>query len=213
VVTLRDSDHLGDPQRPVADNIREYLGERGVQAHDARITMLTNLRVAGYVFNPVSFFYVHGPDGELRCILAEVSNTFGERHCYVAQVGSDRSVHSADKNFHVSPFFDVSGQYRFTLRAPAATLDVVVENIKDGTRTHLANIKARMHEATTANFMTFALRNPLSTLGVTFAIHWQAFLLWTRGARYHSRPAVPETLATVAVADTLPSTLVPDAKA
>jgi uncharacterized protein len=93
----------------------------------------------------------------------------------------------------------VSGQYRFTLREPGETLDVVVENIKDGERTHLANIKARKLEATTANFMTLALKNPLSTIGVTFAIHWQALLIWMRGAKYHSRPALPERETTLAL--------------
>lgn len=212
--SFHEADHGGKDRkgslRAWAD---EMFAAAGVTLNKGAVRLVTFPRHFFYKFAPLSLWYGYAPDGELKGVIYEVNNTFGERHCYVAQVGSERSVHSADKNFHVSPFFDVSGQYRFTLRAPAATLDVVVENIKDGTRTHLANIKARMHEATTANFMTFALRNPLSTLGVTFAIHWQAFLLWTRGARYHSRPALPETLATVAVADTLPSTPVPDAKA
>ena len=70
--------------------------------------------------------------------------------------------------------------------------------MKDGRRTHLANIKARRLEATTATLTMLALKNPLSTIGVTFAIHWQALLLWMRGAKYHSRPALPGRQATLA---------------
>lgn len=162
------------------------------------IRLVTFPRHFFYKFAPISLWYGYTVDGILRGIIYEVRNTFGERHCYVAAVDSARAVHAAEKSFHVSPFFDVSGQYRFTLRTPAETLDVVVENINSGQRTHLANIKARILGATSGNFMALALRNPLSTLGVTFAIHWQALLLWIRGARYHSRPALPELPATVA---------------
>jgi uncharacterized protein len=162
------------------------------------IRLVTFPRHFFYKFAPLSLWYGYGRDNKLKGIIYEVRNTFGERHCYVAPVDGERAVHVADKSFHVSPFFDVSGQYRFTLREPGTTLDVVVENMKDGTRTHLANIKARMQEATTANLLKLALKNPLSTLGVSFAIHWQAFLLWMRGAKYHSRPAMPSLKATIA---------------
>ncbi|MGA1342184.1 MAG: DUF1365 domain-containing protein [Hyphomonas sp.] len=212
--SFHEADHGG---RDRSGSLRAWADEMfaaaGVSLNDGAVRLVTFPRHFFYKFAPLSLFYGYAPDGALKGVIYEVNNTFGERHCYVAAVSSERSVHSADKTFHVSPFFDVSGQYRFTLRAPAATLDVVVENIRGGTRTHLANIKARRREATTANFMSLALRNPLSTLGVTLAIHWQAFLLWTRGAQYHARPALPDKLATIAVAATPPSTLAPDAPA
>lgn len=174
----------------------------GVDLRAGTIRLVTFARHFFYKFAPLSLWYGYAPDGKLAGIIYEVRNTFGERHCYVAAISGQRSVHLAPKSFHVSPFFDVSGQYRFTLREPAGTLDVVVENMKDGERSHLANIKARMKEATTANLMRLALTNPLSSLGVTFAIHWQALLLWMRGAKYHSRPSKPEDIATVAASDT-----------
>lgn len=173
-----------------------------VALHDGVIRLVTFPRHFFYKFAPLSLWYGYGSANELKGIIYEVRNTFGERHCYVASVNSERAIHTADKSFHVSPFFDVSGQYRFTVRYPASTLDVVVENIKDGTRTHLANIKARMQEATTANLLRLALKNPLSTLGVTLGIHWQALRLWIRGASYHSRPAMPSQATTLASATT-----------
>lgn len=78
----------------------------------------------------------------------------------------------------------------------------MIENLKDGERTHLASIKARMQAATTANLLRLAVTSPLSSLGVTLAIHWQALRIWMRGAKYHSRPARPGRIVTVAASDT-----------
>lgn len=197
--SFHEKDHGGDGRKGSLRSWAEDMFQTaGVALHNGSIRLVTFPRHFFYKFAPLSLWYGHGPDGALKGIIYEVRNTFGERHCYVAAVEGARSVHSADKNFHVSPFFDVSGQYRFTLRQPAETLDVVVENIKDGATTHLANIKARKLDATSVHFMQLALRNPLSTLGVTFAIHWQALLLWMRGAKYHSRPALSADSSTVA---------------
>lgn len=198
--SFHEVDH-GGPER--SSSLRNWAEElfatAGVILHGGMIRLVTFPRHFFYKFAPLSLWYGFGPGGDLQGIIYEVRNTFGERHCYVARADGERSVHFADKSFHVSPFFDVSGQYRFTLREPGPTLDVIVENIKDGSRTHLANIKARMLPATTSNFLTLALKNPMSTLGVSFGIHWQALLLWAKGARYFSKPAKPERPATVAV--------------
>ncbi len=189
-----DPDWTGD-LRSWAEGI---FASANVALQHGTIRLITFPRHFFYKFAPLSLWYGYGSDDELKGIIYEVRNTFGERHCYVAAVGAERAVHTADKAFHVSPFFDVTGQYRFTVRAPLEMLDVVVENMQDGTRHHMANIKARVHDATSANLMKFALKNPLSTFGVTFGIHWQALLLWMRGARYRSRPATPSSRATVA---------------
>ncbi len=191
----------------------DLFATAGVTLQSGMVRLVTFPRHFFYKFAPLSLWYGYGRDGQLRGIIYEVRNTFGEQHCYVAAVDGTRSIHSADKHFHVSPFFDVSGQYRFTLREPDSTLDVVVENMKDGARTHLANIKARKLEATSVNFMQLALRNPLSTFGVTFAIHWQALMLWMRGAKYHSRPALPGQTATIAVSAPPAAATKPDAAA
>jgi uncharacterized protein len=197
-----DKDHGGkDRQGSLRTWADQLFAKAGVRLPSGSVRLVTFPRHFFYKFAPLSLWYGYDAGGQLKGVIYEVHNTFGEHHCYVAAVDSARAVHSADKSFHVSPFFDVSGQYRFTLRAPCGTLDVVVENMKDGTRTHLANIKARMLEATTANFMTLAFRNPLASLGVTLSIHVQALRLWMRGARYHAKPAEPDHETTVAVID------------
>lgn len=211
--SFHEADH-GGPERTTglrawADDL---FATAGVSLHGGMIRLVTFPRHFFYKFAPLSLWYGFGKNGSLEGIIYEVRNTFGERHCYVARAEGERSVHFADKSFHVSPFFDVSGQYRFTLREPASTLDVVVENIKDGSRTHLANIKARMLPATTSNFLSLALKNPMSTLGVTVGIHWQALLLWIRGAKYFSKPLKPERTTTVAVSVKARAAITPESR-
>lgn len=206
-----ESDHGGQARKgSLRSWAEELFATAGVKLQAGSIRLVTFPRHFFYKFAPLSLWYGFAPDGELKGIIYEVRNTFGEQHCYVAPVDGARSVHSADKSFHVSPFFDVSGQYRFTLRLPQATLDVSVENMKDGVRLHLATIKARILEANATNLMKCALKNPLSTIGVTFGIHWQAALLWLRGARYHSKPAPPLRTSTLAVPQSSPPNNKPD---
>ena len=79
--------------------------------------LLTNARVLGHVFNPLSVFWCHGPAGELRAVIAEVHNTYGERHCYLLRPDADGRA-GADKAFYVSPFFAVDGHYEMTFTDP-----------------------------------------------------------------------------------------------
>lgn len=177
-----------------------HFSSAGVALDGGAIRLVTFPRHLFYKFAPLSLWYGYGPGGDLRGIIYEVNNTFGETHSYVAAASDGRSRHESDKALHVSPFFDVSGKYRFTLRAPTNKLDAVVENFTDGKRLHLANIKARRKPATSSAFLKTAFTMPFSTLGVTLGIHWEAFKLWRRGAGYRSRPEPPTTPATLAQA-------------
>ncbi|MEZ5954479.1 MAG: DUF1365 domain-containing protein [Hyphomonas sp.] len=183
------------PLRPWAE---EKLALAGVSLEGGVIRLVTFPRHFFYKFAPLSLWYGYGPDGDLRGIIYEVNNTFGETHCYVAKVSSLRDVHESPKAFHVSPFFDVSGNYRFTLRAPDDLLSVVVENMDGRERLHMANIKARRLSADSMTLIGLALRNPLSTLGVTLGIHWQALRIWLKGAGYRHKPAPPERTESIA---------------
>lgn len=197
---FRTQDHgpkqAGAPLRPWAE---AELAKAGVSLDGGVIRLVTFPRHLFYKFAPLSLWYGYGPDGALRGIIYEVNNTFGESHCYVAAVQDGRNRHSAPKSFHVSPFFDVTGTYRFTLRSPEDKLGVVVESLKDGKSLHMANITARRRPASGANLFKLALTNPLSTLGVTIGIHWQALKIWLRGAGYRSKPNPPESTSTIAL--------------
>ena len=163
------------------------------------IRLVTFARGLFYKFAPISLWFGYGPEGDLRGIIYEVNNTFGETHCYVARAGDTRMQHGCEKKFHVSPFWDVTGQYVFTLRPLGDTLDLVIDSVADGSRIHMANIKARQVPATSATLLKTAIARPFAAIAVTLAIHWQALWIWLKGAGYRSKPKqLPErtTLAT-----------------
>ncbi len=195
---FRNKDHGSKqptPLRPWAEN---EFSKAGIALDGGPIRLVTFPRGLFYKFAPISIWFGYGPDNRLRGAIYEVNNTFGETHCYVAKSGHARSQHRSDKNFHVSPFWDVTGQYRFTLYPVGEKLDVVVDSIVDGKRIHMANIKARAVSATTWNLFKTAITKPLSAIGVTISIHWEALWLWRRGAGYRSKPNPPNERTTIA---------------
>ena len=98
----------------------------------------------------------------------------------------------------MSPFFDVSGAYQFTLKRTADQLRLIVATTENGTQSHVATISAKANPATTPAFIGLAITKPFSSLGVTAAIHWQALKLWLKGAKYHSKPKQSSVRTTIA---------------
>ncbi|MEM7328401.1 MAG: DUF1365 domain-containing protein [Pseudomonadota bacterium] len=171
----------------------------GINVSDGMIRLVTFPRHAFYKFAPISLWLGHAPDGTLKGILYEVNNTFGETHVYVAETpGGKQHRHATDKVFHVSPFFDISGAYQFTLKWTEQGLNLVVATMQGGQQTHVATISAKSYAASTAGFLSLAFRKPFSSLGVTAAIHWQALKLWVKGAKYHSKPKQSSVRTTIA---------------
>ncbi|MEP7211192.1 MAG: DUF1365 domain-containing protein, partial [Alphaproteobacteria bacterium] len=198
-IAFHTADHgerrKGTPLRPWAET---KFAEAGVSLDGGQIRLISFPRVLGHGFAPISIWLGHGPDGELRGAIYEVHNTFGETHAYVS--ACTRTQHVSDKVFFVSPFFDVSGQYRFTLRSSATRLELIVENLGADGRNHVASLMARPRVMTDAAILKWLIQMPLSGLGVVFAIHWQALLLWVRGARYHMKPVQRPNRTTLAQA-------------
>jgi len=165
----------------------------GVDMREARIRLLCSPRVLGFVFNPLSVYFAEAPDGQVRGVIYQVHNTFGDAHAYVAPAGSDCGVlrQSADKIFHVSPFFDVAGRYRFTLRPPGERFKLTIFKQREGSADFLATLLLDRRDAHGGAFLRLFAAQPFSTLKTVAAIHWEALRLVLRGAKYHSRPAPP----------------------
>nr|WP_225908120.1 DUF1365 domain-containing protein [Hyphomonas sediminis] len=176
----------------------EMLGGAGVDVSGGTIRLVTFPKHMFFKFAPLSVWFGYNPSGQLSGVIYEVNNTFGEHHCYVAPINAERAVHEADKSFHVSPFMDVSGKYRFALQTPGDTLHLTVENRENGERIHLATIAARRQPSTKAAFAKLALMQPFASIGVIIGIHWEALRVWMRGAGYRRKPSPPTTSATVA---------------
>ena len=194
VVSFRDGDHLGDPARPVKENVLAFLAERGIDlGPGGRVTLLTNLRLLGHVFNPVSYFYCYRADGELAAIVAEVSNTFGERHPYLLTAENQvkdgtRRVYEHPKLMHVSPFFGMDQTYRFSFTEPGEKVHAGVGIIEGDERPFWAELSGVRRPLTNAALARALTRYPLMSQQVTGLIHWQAVKLSMKKVPFHPKP-------------------------
>jgi hypothetical protein len=193
LLSLRDQDYGdGSGLRRWAEGI---LRTDGIALEGGRIRLLTLPRLLGWSFNPISFWYCEHRDGSLRALIAEVRNTFGERHSYLLASGGQpttyEQMHEKEKCFHVSPFFDLVGRYHFTLSEPGERLRVVIHETRDGVPILDATMAGKRRMLTDAAILGQVLRMPGMALKVVWGIHWEAIKIWLRGARFHPKPQPP----------------------
>lgn len=178
-------DHVGDPQSTIRQNLDELLAEHGIELDGGRILMLANARVLGYTFNPISVFWCHDRSGALRCVVAEVHNTYGGRHAYVVQT-DERGRARVAKELYVSPFNPVDGEYRLSLPEPDAALGLVVTLHRPGAAPFVASVRGRRRAATPTSILRASVRVPAAPLLGMARIRWHGLRLWRRGL-----PVVP----------------------
>ncbi len=187
LLSFRSRDHGARDGSPLLPWIQALLREHGL-ADDGEIMLQTFPRVCGLLFNPVSFWFCHNRAGELIAVLAEVNNTFGGHHNYLLhRAGAalrDGEELRADKLFHVSPFNEIEGGYRFRFHLarpiPLARIDY---DDADG-ELLLTAISGKAQAWTARALLGAFLRMPLLTAGVVFRIHWQALKLWLKGVPF-----------------------------
>jgi DUF1365 family protein len=197
LTSFHDRDHLGGGDRPVRDKLADWLRDRGVDLGDSRVLLLTNLRVFGYVFNPVSYFYCLAPDDSLRFVVAEVNNTFGETYCYLLDdaepMGGEAVRSRREKAFHVSPFMRIEGiSYDWILTPPRDRLAVHIDELDDGEKYFDATLLLERRPLTSTSLAAALVRYPHMTARTIGMIHWQALRLWLKRAPFFRKPAPPE---------------------
>ncbi|EGJ09207.1 MULTISPECIES: DUF1365 domain-containing protein [Rubrivivax] len=197
LVAFHDADH-GDGRADSLAWLEELLAAEGIADADGEIWLHTYPRVLGYVFKPVSFWYCERRDGSLAAIVAEVNNTFGERHCYLL-AGEDlrwgREL-VARKVFHVSPFCRVEGRYRFRFLRTAERTVARVDHDDDEGPLLLTSVSGRLAPLTTAAARAAFFGMPMMSLGVIVRIHWQALQLWLKRVPFFSKPEPPRAFTT-----------------
>ncbi len=195
LMSLWDRDHGGPPgQGRGALWVREVIAAHGLPAPD-RIDLLAQPRVLGHVFNPVSFWLCHDEAGILRVVIAEVTNTFGDRHSYLCsrddlgEITWDSELR-ATKIFHVSPFQPIEGGYafRFGIGDDRITIRIALSTGKAGL---IATLTGPRRPLGTRSMLRSALRRPFGSRRVLALIHWQALKLWWKGVAYRPRPEPP----------------------
>jgi DUF1365 family protein len=193
VFSFHERDHGARDGSPLRVWAVSLLSDAGVQASAHTIRLLCLPRVLGFVFNPISIFFVHAADGRLEAVVYEVNNTFGQTHAYVVPAsGAAEERQTADKRLYVSPFYRVEGGYRFKLTPPGESFRLVIAKQVDGEVDFTANLIAERRALTDAALLGLFFGMPLMTLGVVAAIHWEALRLWIKGARFGGRPPGPK---------------------
>jgi hypothetical protein len=193
LVRFRREDHLGDPRVSLDRAVRDLVESRIGRRPSGPIRLLTNLRWAGFVLNPVSFHYCFDADGRaLDAIVADVTSTpWQERHAYVLDVprSAPRLRFTARKRMHVSPFHAMDLDYRFAFATPGAALAVRIET-KDADATPLfdASLVLRRRPITGASLARSIVAHPFPTARIGASIYWQALRLHRKGAPFHPHP-------------------------
>lgn len=196
IFSFRETDH-GDGRSPAEGGalawLDQLLASNGITDAGGEAWLQCFPRVWGFTFKPVSFWYCHRADGSLRAIVAEVHNTFGERHNYLLDQPGYGVELSADKVFHVSPFCPVQGRYRFRFmrsQAPARTV-VRIDYDDDAGPLLLTSIGGELQPLTARSVRQAVLAFPLLSLGIVWRIHWQALRLALKRTPFFRKPLPP----------------------
>lgn len=194
-----DSDH-GEGGSDCLAWLDALLEREGINNAGGEVWLHTYPRVFGHTFKPVSFWYCHSPQGDLRAIVVEVNNTFGERHCYLLDKPHYGQELRAVKAFHVSPFCTLEGSYRFRFmrtRHEASEKTIARIDYDDASGPLLqTSVSGTLLPLTAATLRRALWTYPAMTFGVVARIHWQAFKLWRKHVPMVSKPQPPEIFVT-----------------
>lgn len=184
--SLNLNDYLFDPAASFKEKFENFIQKHQIKLKNYdEVLLQTFPRVLGYGFNPVCFWLTY-KDGELQQVLAEVNNTFGEKHCYFIENPHNSQFH-LEKVFHVSPFFKVEGEYQFIFKNNFVGINLIVQN-----KTQISTfIKSKEIPYTTKNLWSCFFQFPLASFVIMAKIHWQAFKLWRKNVPFFTKPQNP----------------------
>ena len=185
LISFFDKDHGDRDGSSVINWVKKNLKENDVNCENIRIKLLCYPRILGYVFNPLSIFYVYDKNDKLISLLYEVKNTFGEQHTYIFKIKENNLLkHNCEKKFHVSPFIEMNCSYFFRTLKPADKISIIIDQYQLNEKILYASQDGKRTDFTTSELIKSYLKHPLMTFKVIAAIHFEAFKLWTKGIRF-----------------------------
>ena len=186
LISFYEKDHGERDGSSLMEWVKKNLSSNKISTDNITIKLLCYPRILGYVFNPLSIFFVYDKNENLISILYEVKNTFGEQHTYVFKVESDNKLiqNNCSKKFHVSPFIEMDCNYFFKILYPGEKLSVVIDQYDQEGKILFASQDGERCNLTSKNLMKSYLKHPLMTFKIISAIHFEAFKLWIKGIRF-----------------------------
>ena len=185
LISFYDRDHGDRDGSSIREWVIKKLKSNNIECKDIKIKLLCYPRILGYVFNPLSIFFVYDNNSSLVSILYEVKNTFGEQHTYIFRINSNSDLieNNCNKKFYVSPFMDLNSKYYFKILNPNEKLSVAIDQRDQEGKLLFASQDGIRANLTTKNLILAYLKNPLMTIKIISAIHYEAFRLWLKGIK------------------------------
>ena len=185
LISFYDKDHGERDGSSLKLWVKKKLNEVGIANEIKSVNLLCYPRIFGYVFNPLSIFFVFDKYSSLIATMYEVKNTFGEQHTYIFKTKDNNLIKNhCDKKFHVSPFMDLNSTYNFKILKPGSKLSVIIDQRDSDGKLLFASQDGEKIELNTKNLLISYLKHPLMTFKVISAIHFEALRLWVKRIKF-----------------------------
>ena len=186
LISFYEKDHGDRDGSSLTSWVKKNLEKNNIQAKDIKIKILCYPRIFGFVFNPLSVFYIYNLQDQLISILYEVKNTFGEQHTYIFKVTKDANLvqNNCSKKFHVSPFIEMNCNYFFRLLKPGNKISVIIDQYDSEDQILYASQDGIRADLTSSQLIKSYFKHPLMTFKIISAIHFEAFKLWAKGIKF-----------------------------
>ena len=185
-ISFYDKDHGDRDGSSLINWVQKNLRKNKISTENIKIKILCYPRIFGFVFNPLSVFYVYNSNENLISILYEVKNTFGEQHTYIFRIEKDANLiqNNCSKKFHVSPFIQMNCNYFFRLLKPGNKISVIIDQYENEDKILYASQDGIRTDFNTKYLVKSFLNHPLMTFKIIIAIHYEAFKLWSKGIKF-----------------------------
>ena len=185
IISFFDIDHGPRDGTSIRQWILKNLKDLGINDNKIKIKLLCYPRIFGYVFNPLSVFFIYDKNSKLISIFYEVKNTFGEQHTYLFKASDDKTIkNNCSKKFHVSPFIEMECNYYFRVLKPSDKMSVIIDQSDNNGKLLYASQDGVAKELNQKNLIISYICHPLMTFKIIAAIHFEAFKLWLKGIKF-----------------------------
>jgi len=186
LISFYEKDHGRRDSSSLISWVKLNLKNKNINSDNIKIKLLCYPRILGYVFNPLSVFFIYNRNEKLISILYEVKNTFGEQHTYVFKIENESNLieNNCSKKFHVSPFIEMDCKYFFKILSPDEKLSVIINQYDNEGKILFASQDGKRSDLNSKQLLKSYLKHPLMTFKIILAIHFEAFKLWTKGIKF-----------------------------